>query len=184
MAFILLLGGARSGKSALATELAKAGGSPVTVVATAQALDPEMSARIEQHRAARPSAWTTVEEPLALLQAVERVPERDLLVIDCLTLWVSNLMGQGEAEPSIVAAATQTATALARRPTGAVVVSNEVGLGIIPTNPLARAYRDILGRVNAVFAAQAARAVLMVAGRLHELTSVANFMEGVQWQPR
>lgn len=184
MAFILLLGGARSGKSALATEIAKRSGSAVSVVATAEALDPEMAARIAQHRSDRPTAWTTVEEPIALEQAVRSAPDVDLLVIDCLTLWVSNLIGRGQTEAAILDAAIGAAIALASRPAGAVVVSNEVGLGVIPASALAREYSDILGRVNTVFAAHAERSVLVVAGRLHELASAVDFMEGIQWQAR
>ncbi|HYM51370.1 MAG TPA: bifunctional adenosylcobinamide kinase/adenosylcobinamide-phosphate guanylyltransferase [Candidatus Limnocylindrales bacterium] len=184
MPHILLLGGARSGKSTLALEIAARSGAPVTMIATAEPLDPEMAERIAHHRAQRPSGWTTIEEPVALLEAVQAAPARSLLIIDCLTLWVSNLVGQGQHDPAIVAAAGRAATTLAARPGGAIVVSNEVGLGIIPVNPVARGYRDTLGRVNAAFAALADRTALVVAGRLHELTSATEFMEGITWHAR
>jgi adenosyl cobinamide kinase/adenosyl cobinamide phosphate guanylyltransferase len=182
MPLILLLGGARSGKSALAQEIAVRSGARVTLLATAEDADQEMAERIARHRARRPPAWTTIEEPVALLQAVGAAPEGDLLVVDCLTLWVSNLMGREEEDRAIVAAATDLAGALAKRRSGAVVVSNEVGLGIVPANALARRFRDTLGSVNSAFAALADRTALMVAGRLHELTPASDFVEGL-WQP-
>jgi adenosyl cobinamide kinase/adenosyl cobinamide phosphate guanylyltransferase len=179
MPLILLLGGARSGKSALAQELAARSGAPVTLLATAEDADPEMAERIARHRARRPADWTTVEEPVALLQAVDAAPAGDLVVVDCLTLWVSNLMGREAEDSAIIAAATDLGGALAKRTAGAVVVSNEVGLGIVPANALARRFRDTLGSVNAAFAAVADRTALMVAGRLHELTSPSEFVDGL-----
>jgi adenosylcobinamide kinase / adenosylcobinamide-phosphate guanylyltransferase len=181
MPLILLLGGARSGKSALAQEIAVRSGAPVTLLATAEDADQEMAERIAHHRAGRPATWTTIEEPVALLQAVGAAPDGDLLVVDCLTLWVSNLMGREEEDRAIIAAAADLASALAKRRPGAVVVSNEVGLGIVPANALARRFRDTLGSVNAAFAVLADRTALMVAGRLHELTPPSDFVEGL-WQ--
>lgn len=169
MSLVLLLGGARSGKSALAQEIAVRSGRPIIFIATAQPGDEEMAARIERHRAQRPSSWTTVEEPAALLDAVLGAAESDFVVVDCLTLWVSNLLLRGDAGDRIVAVATEVAEALAARASGGVVVSNEVGLGIVPANRLARAFRDTLGSVNAAFADRADRAVLMVAGRVVDL---------------
>jgi adenosyl cobinamide kinase/adenosyl cobinamide phosphate guanylyltransferase len=182
MPFILLLGGARSGKSALATEIAARSDCGVTLIATAEPLDAEMAERIARHRAQRPATWTTVEAPLGLLESIGAAGANDLLLVDCLTLWVSNLMGDGHTEEAIVTAATQAAARLASRPAGAVVISNEVGLGIVPDNPLGRQYRDALGRVNQVFASRAARTALVVGGRLHELTSASDFVEGIQWR--
>jgi adenosyl cobinamide kinase/adenosyl cobinamide phosphate guanylyltransferase len=181
MPFVLLLGGARSGKSALAVEIAVRSGAGVTYVATAEARDEEMAARIARHRAERPAAWTTVEEPLALLEAVRSAPAGDQLVVDCLTLWVSNLVVRGVSGADVVAAAGEVAEALAGRAAGAVVVSNEVGLGIVPANHLARDFRDTLGSVNAVLAARAERAAFIVAGRVHELRPAAEFMKGITW---
>jgi adenosyl cobinamide kinase/adenosyl cobinamide phosphate guanylyltransferase len=179
MPFVLLLGGARSGKSALAVRIAAASCAPVTFIATAG--DGEMAARIARHRAGRPAAWTTVEEPAAVLDAVLSSPAGDFLVVDCLTLWVSTLAARGWGEEAVLAAAGDVARALARRAPGAVVVSNEVGLGIVPANRLARGFRDTLGSVNTAFAALADRTALMVAGRLHQLESAADFMEGIRW---
>ena len=179
MGYLLILGGARSGKSALAVEIARRWGGPVTFIATAGANDDEMADRIARHRAERPATWRTVEEPAALLEAVRSAPAGDLLVVDCLTLWVSNLLLSGAGE--IVAAAAAVAGTLAERATPAVVVSNEVGMGIVPDHPLGRAFRDALGSVNAAFAARAERAALLVAGRLLELTPATRFLEGIEW---
>lgn len=137
-----------------------------------------MGARIARHRAERPPTWRTVEEPVHLLAAVEAAAPGDLLVVDCLTLWVSNLLRH---RCDAVPAAAEVAAALARRPAPAIVVSNEVGLGIVPDNPLGRAYRDALGSVNAAFAERAGRAALLVAGRLLELTPPARFVEDIEW---
>ena len=169
MPFVLLLGGARSGKSAKAARLASDSGLPVTFIATALAGDGEMAERIARHRRARPDAWRTVEAPVDLLGAVQAADGRDFLVIDCLTLWVSNLLGQAATAAQIDAAADAIVEALDGR--RSVVVTNEVGMGIVPVNPLARQFRDVLGSVNARFAASAERAVLMVAGRALNLSA-------------
>jgi adenosylcobinamide kinase/adenosylcobinamide-phosphate guanylyltransferase len=163
MAMTLLVGGAASGKSRTAAALAAERGGPVTVIATAEALDDEMTARIERHRRERPAAWTVVEEPLALTQAVE-VAE-GTLIVDCLTLWVSNLVGRDATDDEIWELAGTAAKACAARPEPTIVISNEVGSGIVPMSPVARRYRDLLGRVNALFADHAAGVALMVAGR-------------------
>lgn len=170
MALALLLGGARSGKSAMAVRLAEASGAPVTFIATALAGDDEMALRIARHRESRPAEWTTVEAPVDLLGAVRSAARGDFLVVDCLTLWVSNLIGQGTVAPDIDAAAKTVVQSLRGR--DCVVVTNEVGLGIVPVNELARGFRDTLGLVNALFAASADRAVLMVAGRALELSNI------------
>jgi adenosyl cobinamide kinase/adenosyl cobinamide phosphate guanylyltransferase len=162
MAMTLLVGGAASGKSRTAAALAAERGGPVTVIATAEALDDEMTARIERHRRERPAAWTVVEEPIALTQAVEAAG--GTLIVDCLTLWVSNLQGRDATDDEISALAGTAAKACAARPEPTIVISNEVGSGIVPMSPVARRYRDLLGRVNAVFADHAAGVALMVAG--------------------
>lgn len=160
----LLVGGARSGKSGLAVELGQAYAGPVTFLATAQALDDDMSRRIERHRAERPG-WATVEEPLALAAAIERSPADHLVIVDCLTLWASNTLLAGDDEAAIVAHAERAARAAATRSAPTIAISNEVGLGIVPANDLARRYQDALGRVNQRWAAAAARTLLLVAGR-------------------
>jgi adenosylcobinamide kinase/adenosylcobinamide-phosphate guanylyltransferase len=165
MALTVLLGGARSGKSALAQRLAGGWGGPVTVVATGQARDAEMAERIARHRAARPPGWRTVEEPLELEAALAAAGGDACVVVDCLTLWVSNLLEGGLADEEVDARARTAAAAAAARFAPTVAVSNEVGSGIVPADPLSRRYRDLLGQVNAVWAAAADRVLLLVAGR-------------------
>jgi adenosylcobinamide kinase / adenosylcobinamide-phosphate guanylyltransferase len=173
MPFTFLIGGARSGKSTLAIQLASAFDGPVVVVATAEARDEEMADRIRAHRSVRPTEWVTAEAPLDPLAAVERAGEGASVILDCLTLWVSNALEAGACEDEIDGEAGKLASILAERDAPSVVVSNEVGLGIVPANELARRYRDILGRVNGSFAAEASRSFLVVAGRglpLQEVT--------------
>ena len=165
MGLTLLLGGARSGKSALAQRLAGRWDGPVAVVATGQAGDAEMAERIARHRAARPAGWETVEEPLELAAALAACGPETLVVVDCLTLWVSNLLEQGLTDAAVDARARSAASVAAARAAPTVAVSNEVGSGIVPADPLSRRYRDLLGQVNAVWAAAADHALLLVAGR-------------------
>jgi adenosylcobinamide kinase/adenosylcobinamide-phosphate guanylyltransferase len=165
MSMTLLLGGARSGKSELSVRLAAASDRPVVIVATAEALDDEMAERIQRHRAARPDSWTTLEVPLDLGGAVPQLPSDAFVVLDCLSLWVSNAIEAEATDDAIVEAAREVAGALERRDAPALVVSNEVGLGIVPVNALARRYRDVLGRVNVAFADAATDAYFVVAGR-------------------
>jgi adenosyl cobinamide kinase/adenosyl cobinamide phosphate guanylyltransferase len=173
MALTFLLGGARGGKSSLAVGLASTSGRPVVVVVTAEARDEEMAERIRRHRADRPADWTTLEVPLDLPAALARIDDGDCVILDCVSLWVSNAMETGSSEDAILEQARAVAGALAARGGPTVVVSNEVGFGIVPVNELARRYRDVLGRVNTAFAAAADVAYLVVAGRalpLDELT--------------
>jgi adenosylcobinamide kinase/adenosylcobinamide-phosphate guanylyltransferase len=165
MPYTFLVGGARSGKSTLAVRLASAFDGPVVVVATAEARDDDMAERIRAHRASRPAEWEVVDAPLGLLGAIEGVPEGASVLLDCLTLWVSNALEDGAADEDVEGEARKVASALASRTAPSVVVSNEVGLGIVPGNALARRYRDVLGRVNVSFAAEAARSFFVVAGR-------------------
>ncbi|TMF26925.1 MAG: bifunctional adenosylcobinamide kinase/adenosylcobinamide-phosphate guanylyltransferase [Chloroflexi bacterium] len=167
MGFVLVLGGARSGKSAFANRLGLQSGRAVTFIATATADDEEMAERIGRHRAERSSSWTTVEAPLELRDAIAARPADDFLIVDCLTLWVSNLLGASRLPDDIRDSCDAAAEEMATR--DGVVVTNEVGLGIVPANPLARTFRDTLGRVNAAFAMRAERSLLMVAGRSLEL---------------
>jgi adenosyl cobinamide kinase/adenosyl cobinamide phosphate guanylyltransferase len=166
VSLVVLLGGARSGKSALAVRLA---GERATFVATGTAEDEEMAERIRRHRADRPAGWTTIEEPIALGAALETVAAEEAVVVDCLSLWVSNLLGADWGDDAVEQEAVSVARRAAARPGPTIVVSNEVGLGIVPTNPLGRRYRDLLGLVNRTFAGEAERAVLVVAGRGIEL---------------
>jgi adenosylcobinamide kinase / adenosylcobinamide-phosphate guanylyltransferase len=161
----VLLGGARAGKSTLALKLAEQSGQPVTFIATAQALDEEMALRIKKHQAERPASWTTVEVPDLLAAALRGCDPESFVIIDCLTLWVANRMFAGASADEIESEAQGLADLASSRPGGVVVVSNEVGLGIVPDNALSRDYRDILGRVNATVVAKADRSFLVVAGR-------------------
>jgi adenosylcobyric acid synthase len=170
MTTTLLLGGAASGKSRTAAALAARTNLPVTVIATAEALDEEMVVRIARHRRERPSEWAVIEEPLDLTSAVERA--RGVAIVDCLTLWVSNLLGYELGEQDIVERAAAASKACGARTEPTIVVSNEVGSGIVPMNPLARRYRDVLGRVNAMFADDADVVALMVAGRAVRLSTM------------
>jgi adenosylcobinamide kinase/adenosylcobinamide-phosphate guanylyltransferase len=158
---VLVLGGARSGKSRHAEGLITAGPAPWVYIATAQAFDDEMVARIAQHRADRAPGWTTIEAPLDLAGALDAAPAAASVLIDCLTLWLTNLM---LGEHDITAAVDALEAALDRRSAPVVLVANEVGLGIVPDNALARAFRDEAGRLNQRLAARADRVVFLVAG--------------------
>jgi len=155
----LILGGARSGKTSHALRLAEATGQDLVMIATAQALDTEMEARIARHRAERGSRWRTLEAPLDLVGALEQIEASQAVVIDCLTLWVSNLM---HAELEVGGEAARLVSALAGREV--FLVSNEVGLGVVPDNALARRFRDIAGRLNQQVAAVADKVLFMAAG--------------------
>lgn len=161
----LLVGGARTGKSALAVSMAGSDNRPVTFIATAEPLDDEMAARIALHRQHRPAGWSTLEEPLDVGGALAGVAEGATVVLDCLTLWVSNLMGAGHDDGAVLSAAGNVAAAAAEREGRVVVVTNEVGWGIVPADPVSRRYRDLLGAVNMCFAAQAQEVFLVVVGR-------------------
>jgi adenosylcobinamide kinase/adenosylcobinamide-phosphate guanylyltransferase len=168
VSLVVLLGGARSGKSQLAVQLAERAASPVVFLATGEAGDEEMADRIARHRQERPASWSTVEEPVELERAVHEVDDAATLVVDCLSLWVSNLI-ETRTAPEIELAAEAAAQVAAARPGMTVAVSNEVGLGIVPDNALARAYRDVLGRVNALWVAAAGESYFVVAGRMIKL---------------
>lgn len=167
-----MLGGARSGKSELSSKLAGAANLPVVMVVTAEARDEEMTERIRRHRESRPAAWITVEAPVEVAKAVGELAPNAFVVLDCLSLWVSNAIEAKLGDDRILDEAREIASALAKREVPAVVVSNEVGLGIVPMNALGRRYRDTLGRVNATFVDAAERAYFVVAGRALALEDV------------
>ena len=155
----LVLGGARSGKSAYAEALIESCPGPWLYLATAQAFDDEMVDRIAQHRARRLEAWRTRDVPLALPEAVAEA--NGPVLVDCLTLWLTNLI---LAEADLEDATARLLAACARAPGPLVLVGNEVGLGIVPDNALARRFRDAAGRLHQRLAAEADRVVLTVAG--------------------
>jgi len=154
MSIVLVGGGARSGKSRWALDRARKRGGRLVFIATAEALDAEMSARIAKHRAERESAFQTIEEPRELAQAI-RSAQGDAIVVDCLTLWLANVMGDSDD----VIAAAKSANALV------ICVTNEVGCGIVPENALAREFRDRAGIMNQRFAEAAAEVYWMVFGQ-------------------
>ena len=161
---LFVLGGARSGKSRFAID-SQASRARVTFLATAQAGDADMAARISRHRAERPRHWRTVEEAYDLVPRLRACcAEADAVVVDCLTLWVSNLMLRGDADEWIVKQGEELAALLALGPADVTLVSNEVGEGVHPPTADGRRFRDLLGTVNQRVAAAAARVVLMVAG--------------------
>ena len=159
---LFVLGGARSGKSRYAQARAEALGGELVFVATAQAFDAEMADRIARHRADRGPRWSTLEAPLDLAAAIrsESRPGRVLLV-DCLTLWTSNLL---LGDRDIAAATAELLAAMADAPGPLIFVANEVGLGIVPDNALARRFRDEAGRINQQVAANAGEVVFIAAG--------------------
>lgn len=158
----LVLGGQRSGKSAFAERLVADAGRPVTYVATAHAFDVEMGERIELHRARRPVDWTTVEAPLDLTATLQRVCRPgSAVLVDCLTLWLTNLM---LAERDIPAETASLVELLPQLPGRLVLVSVEVGQGVVPASAMARAFVDHAGRLHQAIAAVADRVVLVVAG--------------------
>jgi adenosylcobinamide kinase / adenosylcobinamide-phosphate guanylyltransferase len=165
---VLITGGSRSGKSSHALKLAaqrlgaRGGG---CFLATAQPTDDEMRARIADHRRQRSAAFETIEEPLELCRVVTRLDAGcGVLVIDCLTLWVSNLMAAGRDDGAILAEGVRLAHRLRAAPFDSFVVSDEVGSGLVPMEPLGRRFRDLLGWTNQEIGRAAGQILLMVAG--------------------
>jgi adenosyl cobinamide kinase/adenosyl cobinamide phosphate guanylyltransferase len=180
-----ILGGARSGKSDLALKLAAANGRDVTFVATMRELDNEMRERVAAHRAARPGEWQTVEAPVELVEAVRRVPERGCVVIDCVTVWVANVLMDALPEPDDAPA--EAVDRVSREITDGVgklgrwaasfdgeviVVSNDVGSGVVPAYQLGRVFRDVVGAANRVLAAEAERSYYVIAGMALDLRAM------------
>ena len=176
MSLTLILGGARSGKSRHAQERAEhaAAGRPVLFVATATAGDDEMTARIAQHQSDRPAHWRTVEEPLDVAGVLRRERDAAVILIDCLTFFVTNhMLRAGDAahcdadvwdEAGVEAAVSDLLRAAQESPALVLLVSNEVGMGMVPGTALGRVWRDAAGRANQAAAAAADRVVFMVAG--------------------
>ena len=167
----LILGGARSGKSSYAEKMVSKLGSSVLYIATAEAGDTEMAARIAVHRQARPDQWQLLEAPRFVGEALTRLPARpDVLLLDCLTLLISNIVislehqSQQEIERAVLTEVEAILAAHKKLNVPLVVVSNEVGLGVVPAYSLGRVYRDVLGRANQYLASQADCVLFMVAG--------------------
>lgn len=150
----------------LAERVCLGSGRAVTVIATAEAGDAEMAARIARHRADRPLQWRTLEEPLDLVAALGQVPVEDTVLIDCLTMWTTNVMLAGWSDDAILSAASETVSLASHRDGLSVVVTNEVGSGIIPMHELSRRYAELLARVNRVWADLSDEVVLTFAGRV------------------
>lgn len=161
MTFTLILGGARSGKSEHAERLIEAHPKPWIYIATAQALDDEMGERIKVHQSRRTGEWVTIEAPLALPDVIRREGNRKSLLVDCVTLWLSNLLVSN----ADVDSAKEDLLSACHENTGTLIlVSSEVGFGIVPENALARKFRDQLGTLNQALSKQADHVVLTVAG--------------------
>lgn len=173
-------GGARSGKSTFAERLAADAGRPVIYVATLEPLDDEMRLRIARHRDQRPAEWRTIEAPRTVTAAIVSAGDQPCVVVDCLSLWLTNrLLDEAGDDPSAADGERVEATldhelqallaAIAARGGPTVIVSNEVGSGIVPATRLGRVYRDLLGRANQAVSRRAERAWLLVSGRALEL---------------
>lgn len=162
---VFIVGGARSGKSAHALSLASScKGLQKVFVATAQAFDIEMASRIEAHKRERGEGWVTVEEPMEVARTVSSFGAGSVVVIDCLTLWLSNLMHSGLSDEGVKGAAEELTEACGSSPCAVIAVSNEVGLGLVPENPLARRFRDLAGWMNQRMASCAKEAWFVASG--------------------
>jgi adenosylcobinamide kinase / adenosylcobinamide-phosphate guanylyltransferase len=168
---IFLVGGARSGKSSLATSLAKRLAAPVRFIATSRADDEEMASRVEEHRRHRPGDWKVVEAPIDLETALRSASEAETVVVDCVTLWISNLMVERD-DATISQMVDEVIVAIGDRGGETIVVSNEVGSGIVPMHPVGRRFRDVQGRANQSFARAADAAYYIVAGKALRLLDV------------
>ena len=158
----LILGGARSGKSSYAEQMVEGQGGPCLYVATARIWDDEMADRIDEHKERRGDQWTTFEEPLNLVQCLKSIQRPDgIILVDCLTLWVTNLMMEGR-DPDVEGA--QLVASLAELSCPVVLVSNEVGLGIVPMDKMSRDFRDYAGRLHQCLAAVVPSVTFMVSG--------------------
>lgn len=171
----LILGGARSGKSTYAEQLAAGHGGQVVYIATAQALDEEMAGRILKHQEIRPGSWRTVEIPRNIAATLSKeMIQGDVFLLDCVTLWVTNLLmatadeefepDEAQADKLVTAEIEQLLELIRVSKTDWIIVSNEVGLGLVPPYPLGRVYRDLLGRTNRQLAAAADEVFFLVAG--------------------
>ena len=174
---VLILGGARSGKSLFAQRLAAKLGRRVLFIATATPMDEEMRRRIELHQEARPNNWRTLEAPSGVAQALrEHIGDAEVVILDCLTLLVSNIMDNTQGPEDIDALESEIANELSqlleqkeRKSASLIIVSNEVGMGLVPPYPSGRAFRDLLGKANQFISERADRVYMMIAGLPLEL---------------
>jgi len=162
---ILVTGGVRSGKSTYAQRLAEASSGRVFYVATAEALDAEMRKRIKAHKKSRAKGWTTIEEPIRVARAIQTIPHgKNTIILDCLTLFISNLIHKGRSDAQICAEMKNILKTIRKRSGFFIVVTNEVGSGIVPEGRLSRRFRDLQGMVNQIAAKEADRVCLLVSG--------------------
>jgi len=161
---ILILGGAKSGKSTYALKLAQVIDKNKIYIATAQGLDDEMEQRIKKHRLDRKNSWKTIEEPTDLEKTLSKLTKNSIILIDCLTLWISNLMMDGLRQADIIKKVKSLLKTIKQRGLSVIFVSNEVGLGIVPDNAMAREFRDIQGVVNQLVAKSSDEVYNLIAG--------------------
>lgn len=179
---ILVLGGARSGKSELAERIASQLGETVQYIATAKVQDAEMADRINLHQARRPASWLTIEEPINILEVLHNGKQGDVFLVDCATLWLTNLL-LTENVPSCevtfdyILEQAEAVAETVNQGHHLIIVSSEVGLGLIPEYPLSRTFRDLSGKVNQILAAKADQVYLTIAGLPLEIKSLS----GQKW---
>lgn len=162
---ILVTGGVRSGKSNYAQGIAKSLNTKVVYIATAEALDADMKKRIRLHKKSRDKRWTTIEEPLDVLRVVKKFPaDTRVVLLDCLTLLISNLIFKGLSDKAVCSEVKAILKVLRQKADTSIVVTNEVGSGIVPDNRLARRFRDLQGRVNQIVSSAADCVYLLVSG--------------------
>jgi adenosylcobinamide kinase / adenosylcobinamide-phosphate guanylyltransferase len=165
MSLVLLTGGVRSGKSDAAVRRAEAEAGQIVFIATAEAGDAEMAARIERHRSQRPAHWETIEEPRELETALRKADPHSCVIVDCLTLWVTKLLLDGLSDAQIEQRAEAAADIAVARPGTTIVITNEVGSSVHPETELGRRFADLMGRANTRWSERADEAWLMVMGR-------------------
>jgi len=162
---VLITGGCRSGKSRFALDYTNRHFSRKLFLATAEILDDEMARRVENHRKMRGPEWETAEEPLAIVERISQYAEKvEVILIDCITLWLSNLLMKGEADSKVMDAVDRFVEILKQKRTSFVIVSNEVGMGIVPADPLSRRFRDLAGKANQTIAHGVDTVIFMVSG--------------------
>lgn len=162
---VLVTGGVRSGKSSYAQRIADSSGLKVFFIATAEELDGDMKKRIRAHKGSRPDGWVTIEEPLKLNGALKSLPSgKKAVIVDCLTLLISNLLEKGKSDDQIISEIKASLKAARAKAELTVIVTNEVGSGIVPLNALSRRFRDLQGKINQIAAKEADRACLLVSG--------------------